>query len=381
MVIEWVTHLSNDFEIHVYSQRVEDIDLSAIVWHRIRKLPGPHVGNFLWWFFANQASRAWHRFRGLKYDLTFSPGINCLDADAVSVHIVFAEFVRRVRPELKLSRNPMGSWPRLLHRKLYYQVIILLERIVFTEPRVQLILTAPQTAEELKRFYGRDDRFPVVSAGLDLAIFNPESRQALRKNARRELALAHDRFAILLVGNDWRKKGLLTLLKALQMLHPLPVDLLVVGRDDPESFHALVSQLNLTQHVHFLPSRKDIEFYYAAADVYAGPSLEDTFALPAAEAMASGLPVVISARAGASALIRDGLDGLILNDPTDAESLGTMLRSLYCDAPLRARLGLNAVVTVQQYTWERSSHELAAIFEDILRRKSNPGVNEKAIAQ
>lgn len=381
MVIEWVTHLSNDFEIHVYSQRVEDIDLSTIVWHRIRKLRGPHVGNFLWWFFANQACRAWHRFRGLKYDLTFSPGINCVDADAVSVHIVFAEFVRRVRPELKLSKNPMGSWPRLLHRKLYYQVIILLERIVFTEPRVQLILTAPQTAEELKRFYGRDDWFPVVSAGLDLETFNPERRQALREGARTELALGRARFAILLVGNDWRKKGLLTLLAALQMLHPLHFDLLVVGRDDPESFHATVSQRNLTQHVHFLPLRKDIEFYYAAADVYAGPSLEDTFALPAAEAMASGLPVVISARAGASALIRDGIDGLILDDPTDAESLGTMLRKLYCDAALRTRLGLNAAVTAQQYTWERSSHELAAIFEDLLRRKSNPGMNEKATAQ
>jgi glycosyltransferase involved in cell wall biosynthesis len=123
--------------------------------------------------------------------------------------------------------------------------------------------------------------------------------------------------------------------------------------------------------VHFLPPRKDVEFYYAAADAYVGPSLEDTFALPAAEAMACGLPVIVSARAGASALITEGTDGLILNDPTDAQSLATLIRSLFEAPELRRRLGANAAATTRPYTWERSSRELAAIFEETLRRKSD----------
>src|ERR1700683_3862131 len=123
MVIEWISRLTSEFEIHVYSQRVQDLDLSSIVWRRIPTLPGPHLFNFLWWFAANRAWRAWdRRFRGLRHDLVFTPGPNCLDADAVSIHIIFAEFLRRVGQDLKFSRNPVRTWPRLLHRKLYYRL-------------------------------------------------------------------------------------------------------------------------------------------------------------------------------------------------------------------------------------------------------------------
>jgi glycosyltransferase involved in cell wall biosynthesis len=372
MVVEWITHLADEFEIHIYSQSVEDIDLSKFTWHRIRKLRGPHIVSYLWWLAANHVSRFWDRLGGLKYDLVFSPGINCFDADAVSIHIVFAEFVRRVRPDLKFSRNSIGFWPRLVHRKLYYRLVIFVEGIVFRNPRIQLILTAPQTAEELKRFYGRDGGLPVISAAFDGSAFNPERRSSLRDGARADLAIPHGHFAILLVGNDWRKKGLSALLDSMQKLSDLPVDLFVVGEDDPGPYRALIRERNIQNQVHFLPPRKDVEFYYAAADAYIGPSLEDTFALPVAEAMACGLPVIVSARAGASAWVTDGADGLILNDPTDGESLAAMIRRLCQDSELCGRLGAAAAITTRPYTWERSSRELAAIFKDILRRKARP---------
>src|SRR5713226_5487666 len=83
-VAEWVSRLPDGYEIHIYSHRVEDLDPSKIVWHRIPKLPGPHLANFLWWFAANHVWRWWdRRFRNLHPDLVFTPGTNCLDADVV----------------------------------------------------------------------------------------------------------------------------------------------------------------------------------------------------------------------------------------------------------------------------------------------------------
>src|ERR1700688_3703161 len=78
-------------EIHIYSQSVRDLEIvrsrgfwvsppspGKAIWHRIPGLPGPHLLNYLWWYFANQAVRWYHRkFRGLRFDLVFSPGINC----------------------------------------------------------------------------------------------------------------------------------------------------------------------------------------------------------------------------------------------------------------------------------------------------------------
>lgn len=370
MVIEWLARLKDAFEIHIYSQRVEDVDLAAMQWHCVSRIPGPHLCNYLWWFAANRRARRRNtRHSGVEYDLVYSPGVNCLDADAITVHIVFAEFVRRLRGELSFTNNRLVLWPRLLHRRLYYATIMFLERRAFQNPGTQIILTAPQTAAEMDRFFGLGQNFPVVSAGLDHAIFNVAARARLRSGAREALGLREGRFAVLLIGNDWRKKGLATLLDALRRLGQMPFDLLVVGRDDPRPFLHEIREKNLESRVKFLPPRKDVEFYYAAADIYAGPSLEDTFALPALEAMACGLPVIVSGRAGASALVTHNVDGLILDDPTDGQKLAALILALYEEPATRERLAQAATQTAQQYTWDRSAQELSAVFEEILRRK------------
>jgi glycosyltransferase involved in cell wall biosynthesis len=370
-VIEWLSHMPDAFEVHIYSQRIEDLALDQFVWHRIPTIPGPGLIGFLWWFAANHASRAWdRRMRGLKYDLVYSPGINCFDADVISVHIVFAEFLRQAKLELEFGKNHILSWPRLLHRRVYYSLITALERRIYTNPQTFLVLYAKKTARDLERFYGRHDRLPVLYLGLDHQVFNPSRRMALRDNARQQLGIANHRFSLLLVGNDLRKKGISVLLHALRDLSELPIDLLIVSREDPMPFRTIARSMALDGRLQFLPPRKDIEFYYAAADAYVGPSLEDTFALPPAEAMACGLPIIVSTENGTSEIVTHETDGLILKDSSDSRTLAAMILRLFEDAELRARLSENASKTARQYTWERNGLDLARIFEEVLRRNT-----------
>ena len=369
-VVEWVSHLTNNFETHIYSQHVEDVDLSKVVWHRIPKVPGPHLINFVWWLAANHLWRSWDRHvRGLRHDLIFSPGVNCLDADAVSVHIVFAEYVLRIGAELNLLQSSVRNWPALLHRRLYYRLLVLLEHRVYTNPKTVLILIARKTAAGLERFYGRVDRFPVLYLGLDHTIFNPVRRQTLRDRARRELGLSATEFALVLVGNDWRNKGVPVLLEALAQARDLPVRLMIVSREDSAACCTLIRERGLEDRVKFVPPRNDIEFYYAAADAYVGPSLEDTFAQPPAEAMACGLPVIVSSANGTSEIVTDGVNGLILSDPTDSATLAAMVRRLYEDRVFRDQIASSAANSTLAYTWESNGRELVKIFEEILRRK------------
>src|SRR5260370_7258475 len=88
-------------EIHLYAQRVEDLpvakqrgarsqDSGMIIWDKVPSIPGPHLLQFLSWFFLNSICRARDRLvNGLRFDLVVSPGINCLDADVVIVHALF----------------------------------------------------------------------------------------------------------------------------------------------------------------------------------------------------------------------------------------------------------------------------------------------------
>ncbi|MFZ0960216.1 MAG: glycosyltransferase family 4 protein [Terriglobia bacterium] len=378
-VAEQVERLSQKYEIHLYSNQVEDIDRSRFIWHRIPPLPGPHLLGYCWWFLANHLVRWWdNNFRGLRCDLTYTPGINCFDADVISVHVLFAEFHRQVKDNLRLLRNPILSWARLIHRRLYYRLIIGLERLIYPRKRSGLAAISKRTAEIMTCF-GRSD-IPVIYYGVSTDRFNPENQKGLRDRSRRALGLPASAFCLLLIGNGWKNKGLETLLAAVGSTGVAELWLLVVGKDDPLPYRKAIANMGLDRHVLFLPPRPDVEFYYAASDVYAGPSWEDAFGLPPLEAMACGLPVIVSSRAGVSELITDGVDGIVLPDPKDVVSLARAIASLRGNPVLRGALGENAARTARQYTWERNAAQMEILFQQVLeqRQKRNlpkaPGV-------
>jgi glycosyltransferase involved in cell wall biosynthesis len=374
-IAEWITRLPQEYEIHIYSQRVEDVDLARMRWHRIPQIPGPHLINFLWWMAANHVWRWWDaHFRELPFDLVYTAGTNCWDADLISIHIVFAEFVRIAAPELSLRGNPFRFWPRLIHRKLYYALVIFLERRMYTNPSTGLILIAKKTAADLKTHYGINRPLPVVYIGLDHQIFNRELRLRNRPDARKQFGFGEDTFVLVLVGNDWKKKGLVALIEALGQLKDLPLVLLVGGKDDSAPYLKRIRELGLEGKVTFQPSRPDVQWYYAAADVYLGPSLEDTFAQPPTEAMGCGLPVITTATNGTAEIMTDGVDGLVLQDPNDVAGLAERIRRLYEHPELRERMAERAAITAADYTWDRNGVEMRAIFAEALARKTRTAV-------
>jgi UDP-glucose:(heptosyl)LPS alpha-1,3-glucosyltransferase len=363
-VAECVQRLAGDYEIHVYSNRVDDVDLDRITWHRIPALPGPHLFGYVWWFLANHLWRWCDRqFRNLSYEVVYSPGINCLDAGVISVHVVFARLRRSVANEVRLSRNPVKTWPQLIHRRIYYRLIQFLEGRVYPRPDRPLAVVSRKVASDLSHYYGRADRVRVVYGGLDLSRFNPQRRASLRPDARASLGLDENDFALLLIGNGWKNKGLPSLLESAGMLQDSRLTVLVAGQDNPAPYQAAIEHHHLTGRVRFLPPRPDVEFFYAAADAYVGPSLEDAFAQPPAEAMASGLPVITSRQNGGAEIISHGSDGLILEDPEDIRTLAEWIRKLLEDADFRCHLGVNAARTARNFTWENSAAEMKALFE------------------
>jgi len=156
----------------------------------------------------------------------------------------------------------------------------------------------------------------------------------------------------------------------------LPLKVLVVGRDDPARYEAVIRRLGLLRQVRFENPSADVVQFYAAADAYVGPSLHDSFALPPAEAMACGLPVVTSRNNGGSEIISNGVDGLVLQEPTDADELAYVIQRLCGDADLCRRLGEAAAQTVQQYTWARNVEQMKVVLEHVAAQKQQDLVQE-----
>ena len=234
----------------------------------------------------------------------FSPGINAIDADVILVHAVFHRIA-----ELQKSRQSGGL--RRLHRKLYYALVCSLERRVYANPRVTLAAVSRHTADQLSRYFGRND-VSVIPNGVDGDHFSPAAIATFRERYRQRWKCSPQDFVLLLIGNDWRNKGLNTLLQACSSCKDLPIRLLVVGQDEQAPFRADAKNLGLTSRVEFLAPFQDVRVFYAAADLLVAPSLEDSFNLPVLEAMSCGLPVVVSSRAGVSDWLKNAEDSVIL---------------------------------------------------------------------
>ena len=225
---------------------------------------------------------------------------------------------------------------------------------------------------QLSRHFGRHDAVSIPNA-VDVKSFEPQTRLQRRAAARASLNVVPETFVLLLIGNDWRNKGLQILIEALNECRDLPIQLLVVGEDDAKPFEAAIHGLGLLDRVTFLSPSNDVMKFYAAADAYAGPSLQDAYGLPVIEAMASGLPVIASMNAGVSEIIDDGFNGLLLREPTNVVELARLVRRLVNDRSLREQLAGNAVGTARQYT---SDHNAAAMWDllnkAIARRRGLP---------
>lgn len=357
------------WRIRLYSQTVQGLAVSPIVeqsetpagsiaWRRVAAIPGPHLLQFIFWFWTNTFCR-WRDRRGNRSEpaLLFSPGINAFDADAIAVHIVFHEFYRQVAGQLGFHGAPARSWFRRLHRRLYYRCIMSLENRIYRDPGVQLTAVSGLVAEQLRVHFGRTD-VRIIPNGVDTAQFSAANCNALRDRSRADLALAADEFVLLLLGNDWVKKGLPNLLRAMALQTDSSVKLIVAGRDDSSLFQADLQNLGLQDRVKFSAPRSDVIHYYAAADAYVGASLEDAYGLPIIEAMACGLPVVASVRAGASEAIHHGFNGLLLQDPNNSEELAGHIAALRGDSALCKRLGDAGQMTAQNYSWDKNAAQL-----------------------
>ena len=383
-LVSLLEQLSGEFhcEIHLYAERVEDLALTSegdrlpstgsITWHTVPSVPGPHILKFLFWMTANTVLRLWHRMsRGLRFDLVLSPGVNCLDADVVVVHVVFRRLRDLARTESAQGKRRTG-FARGSHRRLYYAMLTMLERIVYSNRKITLAAVSQRTANLLVQYFQRSDA-AVIPNGIDTVQFSVPARLAMRQGARFRRKFSNEELVLLLIGNDWRVKGVSEILAAMSKLFDLPLRLIVAGSDAPTSFQQDAERLRVADRCRWESPRPDVIDLFAAADLYVSPSKEDSFGLPVAEAMACGLPVITSRFAGVSELIQNQTDGYVLADPSDIDGLADILRRLYVDSDLRAQTGEAAAAAAQQWTWERNAVRTWELLQSVASKQ-----NEKA---
>jgi len=223
---------------------------------------------------------------------------------------------------------------------------------------------------------------PVIHPGTDPAAVAARGTDADRQAIRRKYGLPPTAPLIIFVSMNFDIKGLDPLLAGLgkmKQLHPeQPFHLLVVGRDNLRKYKEEAKQAGVSDHVTFtgVVSREDLDNIYATGDLYAMLSKFDTFGMVVLEAMAKGLPVVISGNVGARDLVREGVNGFVIENTRDAESVARVLYHALREDVL-APMSAAARQTALEYTWERSARQVADIYRKIIDIKIREGQTPK----
>ncbi len=234
------------------------------------------------------------------------------------------------------------GWERI---RLRNRIRIETERRIYRDPALRCIANSEKTRREVCRDYAVPaERIEVIHNGVDVEAFSPERRVAARVAARDRFGLGPEAFALAFVGTGFARKGLRHAIEMLARLRALkaPGVLLVAGRGATAPWRRLASRLGVEYAVRFLGPVRDVLDVYAAADVFVLPSLYEPFGIAPLEALACGLPVLLSRDCGVSELLEDGREGRLLARPQDVGGGAAFLAALADDPAAREAYGARA---------------------------------------
>jgi len=225
----------------------------------------------------------------------------------------------------------------------------------------RVITVSKSSANDVMRiFHVPESKVRVVHNGIDTDVF--KRVEHIEKEPNR----------IIMVGNtEDRKKGIVFLLKAMQLLKDdMDVKLTIVDRIGEHTKYAprLVRELGLEDRVTFTGrlSTEELVSRYSAAEVAVTASLYEGFGLPCAEAMSCGTPVIATKAGALPEVVGNGSAGILV-PPEDPVALAGAIKRLLADKPLRQRLGQAGRKRIEEaFSWEDAAKRTLEIYKEVV---------------
>ena len=255
-------------------------------------------------------------------------------------HTQGAPYVMYIDNTNELSRRHWPEWVPVEGRAL--ERLYDWERGLY-RGALHIFTQGSEHASSVVSFYGvPEERVTTVGAGANFAVL-PELRHGRREPV------------VLFIGRDWTRKGGPGLIEAFRKVRARRPEarLQIVGTDEAPSGEPGVELLGTIE------SRERLAELYARAAVFCLPSLYDPLGLSILEAMAHGLPCVVTDVGARREVVLDGETGVVV-PPGDTESLADALIALLEDPEGAARFGAAGRERVERHlSWDAVGERMA----------------------
>jgi UDP-glucose:(heptosyl)LPS alpha-1,3-glucosyltransferase len=364
------TLLQRGWEVHLVGQSWDGLPQGA-VFHQISKLPKLIPPSLRVLYFALR-----HRsiVRKLRTDIVLGFG-STIEMNVYQSHggVHFFSSLRKIRAEANPFTRLVKTMLTFLSPKSLVRSWI--ESAPFRmKNRPVIIAISDMLRDDIcQRYALTQEDVELVYNGVDLDKFAKDRDLDSRKVLRRDLGFEPDSVLFLFMAYDFRKKGVKYLIQAAARLRNKvrckSFGVVVVGSKPSPALLSLVDGMDLGSIVIFRGPTQNPETYYNACDVFVLPTFYDACSLVVFEAMASGLPAITTRHNGASGIISDGRDGMVLEDPLDVAKMATVMER-FLDIPFLETSSSFARQTASHYSKEANHDRIILILESVLSNSS-----------
>ncbi|MDR1425187.1 MAG: glycosyltransferase family 4 protein [Azoarcus sp.] len=222
------------------------------------------------------------------------------------------------------------------------------ERAVFApESRTEILMISSVQQPFFSKHYGTPAaRFHMLPPGIDPDRRAPPDAAAIRAAFRAEFGLGDDDLLLVQIGSGFKTKGLD---RSIQALVALPealrqrTRLIAIGDDEARPFLRQSEALGLGGRVNILRGRGDIPRFLLGADLLIHPAYYENTGTVLLEAMATGLPVLVTDVCGYAHYVAKADAGCIIASPFAQEALDAALAGMLGNRAARARHAANAL--------------------------------------
>ena len=357
--LELIGRLDPDWEVGVVCYSVQGLNRARTVLQIIKPSIKRPAFLKIAWFHLATLFYAWRARR--KGECVHMTGACALLADKIQVQFVHHEWCATLfaHPEL----NAKGSLLKSFYNRTLLLYNLFVEKLVYKPERQYLALSNRVKDELVRHFSIPPSQIEVIPHGVDYDFFRPlpSVEKILLKNEflpAEYLALI-DKKIILLVG-EYQRKGLESAIAAFSKLPEAMRQewvLMAVGGGNEQHYRELALHHQVPESVILLGHHQKVLPFYQMADLFLLPTHYEPFGLVIFEAMACGLPSVVSRCAGAYELAEEGVSIMGIENPSDVDEIATLLARLLPDESLRASLGDAGREVALKRGWDKVASE------------------------
>jgi len=368
-----IERLYEDHQVSVFSHTIRGIDLSKIKHYKVPAFTRPKFLAYITFLVSSTIILTALSFlRKRSFDIIHSTGCCCtFSTDVITSHFCEKEGLRLEKTNI-VEMPHKSIWQKLkaLDHRIYRRLAAFVEGVIFghNSPEVRIVVSERMKKEFVHHYGNAAESIIVIPNGVDLKIFTPANRPLYRDRIRQKHGISHSEPVLMFAGGDWERKGVPYIIEALSLLPRLDVKLFISGSGDEKFYSQLVELKQVRERIIFVSVSSNLWEYYAASDIFAFPTIYEPFGLVIVEAMACGLPVITSRVAGAADFMNDGVDCLLLNNPSDINELATKIELLLSNAELRKTMGERAREAAEKLSWDQVAQQTIDVYNRILNR-------------